>query len=143
MRTLLAAVVAALTLSQVPAPGGAGIDEIQRQFAEPPADSRIMMRWWWFGPSATREELDAEMRHMKDGGIGGFEVATVYPLAVDDPSTGFHNYSYLSKEFLDRIAFASRRARELGLRMDLTIGSGWSFGGPYITPRARRDPAAL
>ena len=112
----------------------AGIDEIQRLFSEPPADSRIMMRWWWFGPSATREELDAEMRHMKEGGIGGFEVATVYPLAVDDPATGFHNYPYLSKEFLDRIAFTSRRARELGLRMDLTIGSGWSFGGPYITP---------
>ena len=93
-----------------------------------------MMRWWWFGPSATREELDAEMRRMKEGGIGGFEVAAVYPLAVDDPARGFHNYPYLSAEFLDRIAFTSRRARELGLRMDLTIGSGWSYGGPYITP---------
>jgi len=112
----------------------AGITEVQRRFADPPADSRIMMRWWWFGPSATREELDAEMRHMKEGGIGGFEVAVVYPLAVDDPARGFRNYSYLGFEFLDRLAFTSRRARELGLRMDLTIGSGWSYGGPYITP---------
>src|SRR5262249_12397164 len=24
--------------------------------------------------------------------------------------------------------------RELGLRMDVTLGSGWPFGGPYITP---------
>jgi alkanesulfonate monooxygenase SsuD/methylene tetrahydromethanopterin reductase-like flavin-dependent oxidoreductase (luciferase family) len=40
----------------------------------------------------------------------------------------------LSAEFLDRIAFTSRRARELGLRMDLTIGSGWSYGGPHVTP---------
>jgi hypothetical protein len=117
-----------------PDPNGTSIEEIRRLFAEPPADSRIMMRWWWFGPSATREELDAEMRRMKEGGIGGFEVAVVYPLAIDDPKTGFHNYSYLSTEFLDRIAFTSRRARELGLRMDLTIGSGWSFGGPHITP---------
>ncbi len=53
---------------------------------------------------------------------------------MDDPARGFHNYPYLSAEFLDRIAFTSRRARELGLRMDLTIGSGWSYGGPYITP---------
>ena len=112
----------------------AGITEVQRLFADPPADSRIMMRWWWFGPSATREELDAEMRHMKEGGIGGFEVAVVYPLAVDDPARGFRNYSYLGFEFIDRLAFTSRRARELGLRMDLTIGSGWSYGGPYITP---------
>jgi hypothetical protein len=111
-----------------------GIAGVQRLFADPPADSRIMMRWWWFGPSASREELDAEMRRMKEGGIGGFEVAAVYPLAVDDAARGFHNYPYLSAEFLDRIAFTSRRARELGLRMDLTIGSGWSYGGPYITP---------
>jgi len=140
MRMFVSAFVAALALAH---PGGVrlqpdlnslGIDQVQRLFREPPADSRIMMRWWWFGPSATREELDAEMRRMKDGGIGGFEVATVYPLAVDNPATGFHNYPYLSAEFLDRIAYASRRARELGLRMDLTIGSGWSYGGPYITP---------
>jgi hypothetical protein len=117
-----------------PRSSGSAIADVQRLFAEPPDDSRIMMRWWWFGPSATREELDAEMRRMKEGGIGGFEVAAVYPLAVDDPARGFHNYPYLSAEFLDRIAFTSRRARELGLRMDLTIGSGWSYGGPYITP---------
>ena len=134
MRILLSALVAGLALLQSSAPSGTGIDEVQHRFQEPPADSRIMMRWWWFGPSATREELDAEMRRMKDGGIGGFEVATVYPLAVDDPARGFRNYPYLSAEFLDRIAFTSRRARELGLRMDLTIGSGWPYGGPYITP---------
>jgi hypothetical protein len=74
-----------------------GIDAVQRQFQKPPADSRIMMRWWWFGPSQTRDQLDAEMRRMKEGGIGGFEVATVYPLAVDDPATGLHNYPYLSR----------------------------------------------
>ena len=134
MRILRAVLIAAAALGQAGAPRVAGIADVERLFKEPPADSRIMMRWWWFGPSATREELDAEMRHMKEGGIGGFEVAVVYPLAVDDPAGGFHNYPYLSAEFLDRIAFTSRRARELGLRMDLTIGSGWSYGGPYITP---------
>ena len=134
MRIILSALVAGLALLQSGAPPGAGIEAVQRRFQDPPADSRIMMRWWWFGPSATRDELDAEMRRMKEGGIGGFEVATVYPLAVDDPAHGFHNYPYLSAEFLDRIAFTSRRARELGLRMDLTIGSGWPYGGPYITP---------
>jgi len=126
--------ILALGLARINAQPGSAIADIQRQFADPPADSRIMMRWWWFGPAVTRDELDAEMRHMKEGGIGGFEVATVYPLAVDDPSRGLRNEDYLSAGFLDKVAFAARRARELGLRMDLTLGSGWSFGGPYITP---------
>jgi hypothetical protein len=135
MRIVAAVLIAVLGLARIGAqPAGAGVADLRRLFLDPPADSRIMMRWWWFGPSVTREELDAEMRHMKEGGIGGFEVAAVYPLAIDDPSRGLLNEAYLSPAFLDKVAFTARRARELGLRMDLTLGSGWSFGGPYITP---------
>jgi len=124
--------VAASAIAQPPA--RPGVAEVQRLFARPPDDSRAMVRWWWFGPSVTREEVDAEMRRMKEGGLGGFELAVVYPMALDDPARGLRNERYLSPEFLDKVAFASRRARELALRMDVTIGSGWSYGGPYITP---------
>ncbi|HKC13909.1 MAG TPA: glycosyl hydrolase [Vicinamibacteria bacterium] len=109
--------------------------EVQRLFAQPPEDSRIRMRWWWFGPSVTREEIEAEMRRMKEGGIGGFELAVVYPLALDDPAHGVRNEPYLSPGFLEKVGFAAQRARALGLRMDVTLGSGWPYGGPYITPQ--------
>src|SRR5712691_10119862 len=58
--------------------------DLQRSFQNPPDDSRIMMRWWWFGPAVTEPELEREMRLMKAGGIGGFEVQPVYPLALED-----------------------------------------------------------
>src|ERR1044071_8735237 len=112
----------------------ANVAEARRLFQPPPDDSRIMMRWWWFGPSVTRAEVEREMRRMKEGGIGGVELAFVYPMALDDPARGFRNYPYLSPEYLDVVKFAAARARELGLRMDITVGSGWSYGGPYITP---------
>ncbi|HEX4486224.1 MAG TPA: glycosyl hydrolase [Terriglobales bacterium] len=108
------------------------IEAIQKGFQTPPDDSRIMMRWWWFGPSATKEEITAELQHMKAAGIGGVELQATYPMAVDDPANGFRNYRYLSPEFLNMVSFASHTAKELGLRMDLTIGSGWPYGGPYI-----------
>src|SRR5438132_14192949 len=103
-----------------------GIDQLQRAFAAPPDDARIMMRWWWFGPAVTKPELEREMRLMKEGGIGGFEIQPVYPLALEG------NFRYLSPEFLDDLKFTGQKARELGLRMDLTLGSGWPFGGPHI-----------
>lgn len=106
--------------------------ELQRLFKDPPDDSRIMMRWWWFGPSVTKPELEREMRMMKQGGIGGFEVQPVYPVALDDPAAGIKTLPYLSDEFIDVLRFASERARELGLRFDLTLGSGWPYGGPQI-----------
>jgi hypothetical protein len=93
-----------------------------------------MVRWWWFGPAVTTEELDRELHQMKDAGIGGFEVQPVYPLTLDDPSKGLLNLHYLSPEFLAAVSSTARTAHELGLRMDMTMGSGWPFGGPHITP---------
>ena len=108
------------------------IDDLQRAFKSPPDDARIMMRWWWFGPAVTKPELEREMRLMKEGGVGGFEVQPVYPLMLDDEAAGIKTLPFLSDEFLEALRFTSEKARELGLRMDLTLGSGWPFGGPQI-----------
>jgi hypothetical protein len=109
------------------------IDELQRGFERPPDDARIMMRWWWFGPAVTKPELERELRVMKDGGIGGFEVQPVYPLTLDDPKKGIKNFPFLSDDYIDALRFVSAKSRELGLRMDLTLGSGWPFGGPQVS----------
>ncbi|MCD9185313.1 MAG: hypothetical protein LUM44_02695 [Pyrinomonadaceae bacterium] len=107
----------------------ASIDDLQKGFQMPPDDARIMMRWWWFGPSVTKAELERELRVMKDGGIGGVEVQPVYPLLPDDEKAGIKNLPYLSDEFLEMLRFTADKSKELGMRMDLTLGSGWSFGG--------------
>ena len=123
---------AANATSTATQPSGDAINALRQSFITPPDDSRMMVRWWWFGPSVTKEELERELRAMKAGGIGGVEVQPVYPLALDDPATGFHNFPYLSDEFLGDLRFASDTARELGMRFDLTLGSGWPLGGPNI-----------
>jgi len=105
---------------------------LEKSFANPPDDCRIMMRWWWFGPAVTKPELQRELEQMKAEGIGGVEIATLYPLALDDSKTGFHNLPFLSDEHLEAIRFAAALARKLGLRVDITLGSGWPFGGPHI-----------
>lgn len=45
---------------------------LEKSFANPPDDCRIMMRWWWFGPAVTKPELQRELEQMKAEGIGGF-----------------------------------------------------------------------
>src|SRR5215469_1412694 len=75
-----------------------GVNGLRQQFANPPDDCRIMMRWWWFGPAVTKPEIKRELEQMKTAGIGGVEIANLYALALDDPETGFHNQPYLSDE---------------------------------------------
>lgn len=127
------AVLFALLLTPLRFTSAAPIDDLQRSFLNPPDDSRIMMRWWWFGPSVTKAQLEKEMRLMKEGGIGGFEVQPVYPLVLDNDASGIKTFPFLSDEFIDALRFTSQKARELGLRFDLTLGSGWPFGGPMVS----------
>ncbi len=111
----------------------AEIDDIRSRFDQPPDNTRMMVRWWWFGPAVTKAGLEAEMKHMKEGGLGGFEVQPTYPLSLDDEKAGIKNMKFLSPEFLDMLGFAAQKAHELGLRMDLTLGSGWPYGGPQFS----------
>ncbi|MBY0239806.1 MAG: glycoside hydrolase [Burkholderiaceae bacterium] len=109
------------------------IAEVAAHLAAPPDNARAMVRWWWFGPAVVNHQLEREMRAMKAGGYGGFEIQPVYPMALDDPARGIRNVPYLSPDFLQSLAFANRKGRELGLRVDLTLGSGWPYGGPHIS----------
>jgi hypothetical protein len=127
--TLLTCLFALQGLAQQPGPT---IAQVQRSFVNPPDDARPMMRWWWFGPAVVKPELEREILAMKSGGIGGFEIQPVYPLALDDQTSGFRNYSYLSPEFLDNVRFAAETARANGMRVDMTLASGWPYGGPQV-----------
>ena len=109
------------------------VDTLQKSFATPPVETRPNVRWWWFGPAVTKPQLEKEMNTMKEGGFGGFEVQPTYPLALNGQYPGLVNLKFLSPEFLDMLNFTAAKAKELGLRMDLTLGSGWPYGGPMIT----------
>lgn len=88
------------------------------------------MRWWWFGPAVAKPELTRELKVMRDAGIGGVEIQPIYPLQLDDPEHGVVNHPYLSPAFLDDLRFAAATANSLGLKVSITLGSGWPFGGP-------------
>lgn len=109
------------------------IESVAKRLASPPPEARPLMRWWWFGPAVTKPELEREIRAMKAGGFGGFEIQPVYPMELDDPARGIKNVPYMSKEFLDAVSFANRTGRANGLRVDMTLASGWPYGGPHIS----------
>ncbi len=115
-----------------PASHADSLADLRAGFAAPPGDARPMMRWWWFGPAVEKSELARELRAMKAGGIGGAEIQPVYALELDDTANGFRNIPYLSKDFLGMVGFAAQTSHNLGLRLSLTLGSGWPYGGSYV-----------
>ena len=122
--------------------------DVAARLATPPDDAKPMMRWWWFGPSVAHPELEREIKAMRAGGFGGFEIQPVYPMELDDAARGIQNVPYLSPEFLEAVSFANRTGRANGLRVDMTLASGWPYGGPHVkvdeaASRLRRASAEL
>lgn len=114
------------------APAQTSMQQLRAEFAAPPADAKPMVRWWWFGPAVVKPEIGRELDVMHAAGIGGVELAAEYPLELDDPAKGILNLRYGSPEYVDDLKFANQHARALGMRVDLTLGSGWPYGGPNI-----------
>jgi hypothetical protein len=63
--SMLLSIVLLPALSAETPPVAAHLDEVRRGFENPPDNSRIMMRWWWFGPALTKPELEREIKAMK------------------------------------------------------------------------------
>ena len=112
-----------------PAPAASAVlPSVFSAFSEPPPDARPMVRWWWFSGAVTAAGIDDQLASMHRSGIGGVEVAFVYPLQ-QQPGPQF-----LSEDMRRLVTHAAWRAGELGLRFDLTLGSGWSYGGAHVPP---------
>jgi len=127
LRCGFAAAILSVVFATAPA------QNLHNQFLNPPAAAKPMVRWWWFGAAVTKPEIKNELQQMKADGIGGAELAFVYPEVLDDPAKGVKNLPFLSKEMLEAVTYAQDEGRKLGLRIDVTLCSGWPYGGPDTT----------
>jgi hypothetical protein len=110
-------------------------DSLAEGFRRVPPEARMRMYWRVFGPAWTPPEIDAQFVELKEAGVGGVMTMLFYPVEPDDPANGVHNQRFLSPEFLETLAYAARKAKELGLRFSVQGGTGWPFGGPMVSKR--------
>lgn len=98
----------------------------------PAREARVNTRWWWYGGAVEKREVRRQLEAMRDAGIGGVEIQFLYPLDFDDASVGQRHTDYFSPEFFDILDFTLACAKEMDIDVDLTLGSGWPFGGSFV-----------
>ena len=108
------------------------IDIYRALLASPPGSARGFTRWWWYGCCVEKAEIERELDFMKEAGIGGVELQILYPVQADDPALGFHNIPFGSPEFYDILAFTQSACEARGMKLDITPGSSWPYGGPFV-----------
>jgi hypothetical protein len=81
--------------------------------------------WWWMGSAVDEINLTAELTRYAEAGMGGLHVIPIYG------AKGFesHYVPYLSSRWLELLAFTVKEADRLDLGIDLSLGTGWCFGG--------------
>jgi hypothetical protein len=110
---------------------------VAQQFQNPAKAYRPMVRWWWPGGDVTDAELRREVALLDQANFGGGEIQPfVIGLHTDMPAeTRKRVDDYLTPTFYGHVQAALEEARDRGMWMDYTFGSGWPFGGAgVITP---------
>ena len=97
-----------------------------------PEPSMEMKPWvynWWMGSAVDKAGLELQCRELAEKGFGGFHVIPIY-----GAKGGYEKKwkTLLSDEWIAAWNAAASLAEEHGLGIDLTMGSGWCFGGPWI-----------
>lgn len=90
--------------------------------------TRPWTRWWWLGSAVDEPNLSRMLTQFHDAGIGGVEICPIYG------AKGYESrfIPYLSPKWMEMLAFTTRTAARLDLGVDLTTGTGWPMGGPWI-----------
>ena len=107
--------------------------DYMKELQSPDLRSRGMTRWWWYGCAVKKEEIVEQLDEMLAQGIGGVEIQMTYPLVADDKKNDRTNIAYFSPEFFDILDFTKKETAKRGMVFDLTLGSSWPFGGPFVT----------
>lgn len=107
----------------------------QEFFENPPKSYRPWTVWWWFGSNTTEEDLRWELAQMDEHGIGGVEINPIYAMEADDPANGVRSLDVFSADWRKRLVAALDEAEKRGMTVWMRGGSGWPFGGPWITPQ--------
>jgi hypothetical protein len=103
-------------------------------FQMPPVAYRPWTRWWWPGGDVDLDELTREVRLFADTLFGGAEIqpftAGINPETKNDHTAAIYDYD--SPAYYQKLLAVLDEAEKHGLQIDLTMGSGWPAGGPFV-----------
>ncbi|WP_346238811.1 glycosyl hydrolase [Niabella insulamsoli] len=86
-------------------------------------------RWWWEGSAVNEEGLSWNLQQYRDAGLGGVEITPIY--GIHGAEQQF--VDFLSPRWMQLFSHALKESRRLGLGVDLANGTGWPFGGTWVT----------
>jgi hypothetical protein len=86
-------------------------------------------RWWWMGSTVDRRNITRQLIAFDSAGLGGVEIEPIYGVQGE----AGNELEYLSAEWNAMLDHTMATADSLGMQLDLTLGTGWPYGGPHVS----------
>lgn len=104
-------------------------DPLVAGFQNPPSSARPHTWWHWMDGNVTKEGITADLKAMKEVGIGGAQMFTVAQGIPKGP------VDYMSPKWREMTVHAVKEAARFGIELCIHNCAGWSSsGGPWVKP---------
>ncbi len=81
--------------------------------------------WWWLGSAIDSANIKYNLDLYAKAGLGGLHVIPIYGVKGEEEKF----IDYLDPKWVAMLAYTKEVCDELGLGLDMTLGTGWCFGG--------------
>lgn len=99
------------------------------EFESPSMEYRPGVRWWWSGGAVETAVLAEQLEYLAANGYGTVEINPFgKALPADDPAVK----DIYTDAFYDKLEFAVAKAQELGITVDLNMGTAWNANSQYV-----------
>lgn len=90
--------------------------------------SKPWTRWWWLGSAVDETSITQQLEQFSQAGLGGVEICPIYGVKGYDAQ----EKAFLSAEWMKVLAHTTKEGKRLSIGVDMTTGTGWPFGGPWV-----------
>ena len=91
-------------------------------------ETRPWVYWWWMGSAVDESNLTRLLQLYQQAGFGGVHIIPIYGVRGEESRF----IPFLSERWLSMLAHTVKEAGRLGLGVDMTVGTGWPYGGPWV-----------
>lgn len=95
------------------------------------ADAKPWTYWYWMGGAVKDADITRHLEQFQLAGFGGVHIIPVYGARGAEGDY----VPFLSPRWMAHLDHTLLEADRLGLGVDMTTGTGWPFGGPWVEPR--------
>lgn len=108
---------------------------VEESFKTPSSQYGISCFWWWLNGNVTKASITSDLEAMKEKGFNGALIFDAGGQNQQGNGNVPEGPMFGSAEWQLLFQHAVKEAHRLGLKLGLSIQSGWNLGGPDVQPQ--------